>query len=67
VIAEVNAAKVWDRPLVTEVVPLETFCKAEDYHQGYFRNHPGQGYCQAVVSPKLAKFRKRFADKLLPS
>jgi peptide-methionine (S)-S-oxide reductase len=65
VIAELNAAKVWDRPIVTEVVPLETFYPAEDYHQGYFRNHPGQGYCQAVVSPKVAKFRKRFADKLV--
>jgi peptide-methionine (S)-S-oxide reductase len=63
-IAELNAAKIWDRPIVTEVVPLETFFPAEDYHQGYFRNHPGQGYCQAVVSPKVAKFRKRFADKL---
>jgi peptide methionine sulfoxide reductase MsrA len=49
---------------VTEVVPLETFYRAEDYHQGYFRNHPGQGYCQAVVAPKVAKFRQHFADKL---
>jgi peptide-methionine (S)-S-oxide reductase len=63
-IADLNAAKIWDRPIVTEVVPLATFYPAEDYHQGYFRNHPGQGYCQAVVSPKVAKFRKRFADKL---
>jgi peptide-methionine (S)-S-oxide reductase len=63
-IAAVNAAKIWDRPIVTEVVPLATFFPAEDYHQGYFRNHPGQGYCQAVISPKVAKFRKRFADKL---
>jgi peptide-methionine (S)-S-oxide reductase len=65
VIAELNAAKVWDRPIVTEVVALAAFYPAEDYHQGYFRNHPGQGYCQAVVSPKVAKFRKRFADKLV--
>jgi peptide-methionine (S)-S-oxide reductase len=63
-IAELNAAKIWDRPIVTAVVPLATFYPAEDYHQGYFRNHPGQGYCQAVVAPKVAKFRKRFADKL---
>jgi peptide-methionine (S)-S-oxide reductase len=63
-IAELNAAKVWQRPIVTEVVPLTTFFPAEDYHQGYFRNHPGQGYCQAVVAPKLAKFRKHFAEKL---
>jgi peptide-methionine (S)-S-oxide reductase len=64
VIAEVNAAAVWDRPIVTEVAALDTFYGAEDYHQGYFRNHPGQGYCQAVVAPKAAKFRKQFADKL---
>jgi peptide-methionine (S)-S-oxide reductase len=63
-IAELNAAKIWERPIVTDVVPLKTFFPAEDYHQGYFRNHPGQGYCQAVVAPKLAKFRKRFAEKL---
>jgi peptide-methionine (S)-S-oxide reductase len=63
-IADLNAAAIWDRPIVTEVVPLETFYRAEDYHQGYFRNHPGQGYCQAVVAPKVAKFRKKFTDKL---
>src|SRR5262249_49371230 len=57
------AAGMWDRPIVTEVVPLRHFYRAEDYHQGYFRNNPGQGYCQAVVSPKVAKFRKHFAGK----
>jgi peptide-methionine (S)-S-oxide reductase len=63
-IRELNAAGVWDRPLVTEVVPFEAFYPAEAYHQGYFRNNPGQGYCQAVVAPKVAKFRKKFAAKL---
>jgi peptide-methionine (S)-S-oxide reductase len=63
-IAELNAAGVWDVPLVTEVVPLREFYRAEDYHQQYFRNNPGQGYCQAVVAPKVAKFRKRFANRL---
>lgn len=63
-IAELNAAKVWDRPIVTEVVPLTTFHRAEEYHQGYFRTHPGQGYCQVVISPKVAKLRKQFAEKL---
>ena len=63
-IKELNAAKIWDRPIVTEVVPLPTFYRAEDYHQEYFRNNPGQGYCTAVVSPKVAKFRKQFAAKL---
>jgi peptide-methionine (S)-S-oxide reductase len=63
-IAELSAAKIWDAPIVTQVVPLQEFYRAEDYHQGYFRNNPAQGYCQAVVSPKVAKFRKVFAAKL---
>lgn len=64
-IAALNASGTWDAPLVTVVVPLETFYRAEDYHQGYFRNNPGQGYCQVVVAPKVAKFRKHFASKAL--
>ena len=63
-IAELNAAKIWDRPIVTEVVLLQKFYPAEDYHQEYFRNNAGQPYCMAVVSPKVAKFRKQFAAKL---
>jgi peptide-methionine (S)-S-oxide reductase len=63
-IAELNAADIWDAPIVTEVVPLEAFYPAEDYHQGYYRDNPGQPYCQAVVAPKVAKFRKQFAAKL---
>jgi len=63
-IAALNAAKIWDAPIVTEVVPLETFYRAEGYHQGYFRQNPGQGYCQAVIAPKVAKFRKQFVDVL---
>ncbi len=63
-IAELNAAGIWDAPIVTQVVPLSAFYKAEDYHQEYFRNNAVQPYCQAVVAPKVAKFRKQFADKL---
>jgi peptide-methionine (S)-S-oxide reductase len=63
-IAELNAQQIWPRPIVTEVVPLGQFFKAEDYHQSYFRNNPQQAYCQAVVAPKVAKFRKQFAGKL---
>jgi peptide-methionine (S)-S-oxide reductase len=63
-IAELNAAGLWGAPLVTEVVPLREFYKAEDYHQGYFRNNPAQGYCQAVVAPKVAKLRQKFASRL---
>ena len=63
-IAELNAAKIWPAPIVTEVVPFTVFYRAEDYHQGYFQQHPAQGYCQAVISPKVAKFRKQFAARL---
>jgi peptide-methionine (S)-S-oxide reductase len=63
-IAELNAEGIWPAPIVTEVVPLGKFYKAEEYHQGYYRQNPYQGYCQAVISPKVAKFRKRFAEKL---
>jgi peptide-methionine (S)-S-oxide reductase len=64
VIAELNAAGIWGRPLVTQLEPLTAFYGAEDYHQGYFRNNPAQGYCQAVVAPKVAKFRQHFAARL---
>lgn len=63
-IEELNAAKIWNSPIVTQVAPLDVFYSAEDYHQGYFRAHPGQGYCQAVISPKVAKFRQKFAHRL---
>lgn len=53
------AQKDWDQPIVTEIVPLKKFYQAEDYHQDYFANNPGQGYCRAVVSPKVAKFRQK--------
>lgn len=64
-IRELNAEKIWDRPIVTEVAPLVTFFPAEDYHQGYYRQNSGQPYCQGVISPKVAKFRKQFVNKLL--
>jgi peptide-methionine (S)-S-oxide reductase len=63
-IADLNAAGIWGRPIVTQVVPFTAFYPAEDYHQGYFRSNPSQGYCQAVVAPKVTKFRKQFAAKL---
>ena len=57
-------ANVWDAPIVTELSSAQTYYKAEDYHQNYFRQHPLQGYCAFVVAPKVAKFRKAFADKI---
>jgi peptide-methionine (S)-S-oxide reductase len=64
VVAELTEQKVFGRPIVTEVAPLTTFFPAEDYHQGYYRGNPGQGYCQYVIEPKVAKFRKQFLAKL---
>ncbi len=64
VIAEINAAQLWDNPIVTEVTPLEVFFPAEDYHQEYFVHNPNQGYCRVVIAPKVAKFRKLYLDKL---
>jgi peptide-methionine (S)-S-oxide reductase len=63
VIAAITAAGIWPAPLVTQVVPLQQFYPAEDYHQNYFQQHPTQPYCQAVIAPKVAKFRKHFLDK----
>jgi peptide-methionine (S)-S-oxide reductase len=57
-------ANVWDAPIVTELSPIPTYYKAEDYHQNYFRQNPLQGYCAFVVAPKVAKFRKVFAEKM---
>ncbi len=63
-IADIEAARLWPNPIVTEVVPLDTFYPAEDYHQEYFARNPFQGYCQVVVAPKVAKFRKQYVDRL---
>jgi peptide-methionine (S)-S-oxide reductase len=64
IVRELTEEKIWDAPIVTEIVPLDTFYPAEDYHQEYFARNPGQGYCQMVVAPKVAKFRKKFASRL---
>ena len=63
-IAELAAEKVWDDPIVTEVVPFTEFYPAEEYHRDYFRLHPEQAYCRAVIAPKVAKARKAFFERL---
>ena len=63
-ITEFNAEGIWDAPIVTEVVPLEEFYVAEDYHQEYYAQNASQPYCRAVVAPKVAKFRQKFTSKL---
>jgi peptide-methionine (S)-S-oxide reductase len=64
VIAELSAQGLWDRPVVTQIVPFTEFWPAEAYHQGYFRNNPAQPYCAFTVAPKVAKFRKAFFGRL---
>ena len=61
---EIADARIWHAPLVTEIVPLETFYPAEAEHHDYFARNPWSGYCQVVVAPKVAKFRKQFIDRL---
>ena len=63
-IARLNTAKLWDGPIVTEVTPASDLYQAEEYHQKYFARNPRQPYCQAVVAPKVQKFRKHFLEKL---
>jgi peptide-methionine (S)-S-oxide reductase len=63
-LADVEAAGLWDGPVVTELAPLAEFYPAEGYHDDYFLRNPSQPYCQVVVAPKVAKVRSRFFDKL---
>jgi len=57
-------ASYYENPIVTEISALGTFYEAEEYHQDYYRNNTSQGYCSAVITPKLAKLRKMHSDKL---
>ena len=59
-----EVAPYYEQAIVTEISPLETFYEAEEYHQDYYRNNQSQGYCNAVISPKLGKLRKMHADKI---
>ena len=63
-IRELNKASLWEKPIVTQIVPLNKFYPAEDYHREYFARHPEQGYCQMVISPRINKFRKQWAKRL---
>jgi peptide-methionine (S)-S-oxide reductase len=56
--------KIWDKPIVTEITKFDKFYSAEAYHQEYYENNPNQAYCKIVITPKIEKFRKVFADKL---
>ena len=64
VIRELNAQGLWSSPIVTQVVPLDAYYPAEDYHQEYFANNASQPYCNIVIAPKVSKFRKQYAELL---
>jgi peptide-methionine (S)-S-oxide reductase len=64
VIREVTAQRLYDRPIVTTIEPYTVFYPAEDYHRQYFANHPEAPYCSVVIAPKVAKFRKKYAERL---
>ncbi len=63
-IASLDAQHLWRHPIVTRVEPWTTFYPAEEYHRRYFARNPGQGYCQFVIAPKVAKLRHQYADRL---
>jgi peptide-methionine (S)-S-oxide reductase len=63
-IDELNKEGIWDKPIVTTVEPLKVFYNAETYHKDYFKKHPKEPYCQAVIAPKIAKLQHRFLDKI---
>lgn len=64
VIREISAARLWNSPIITQVAAADTFYKAENYHQDYYSQNGGQPYCQVVIAPKVAKFRKQYLDRL---
>lgn len=61
---ETDASNLYRNPIVTEIEPLDTFYAAEEYHQDYYKQNPNQGYCRAVIDPKVRKFRKSYANRL---
>lgn len=61
---KLEAERIWNRPIVTEIEPYAKFWPAEDYHQDYYEKNPAQGYCNAVITPKIEKFTKIFKDRL---
>jgi|SRR5690625_2772631 len=66
VIEQLRKDEVFEDPIVTELVPLEKFWQAEDYHRNYFRNNPNQPYCAVVVAPKVSRFRQKYSNRLRP-
>ncbi len=66
VIKELTKEGIFDKPIVTKVVPATTFYKAEDYHKDYYAKHPESAYCQQVITPKIVKLQQKYYSKLRP-
>ncbi len=64
VVREISESGIWRKKIVTEIVPFTVFYPAEEYHRDYFRRNPERAYCQAIIAPKVAKFRKEHAARL---
>jgi peptide-methionine (S)-S-oxide reductase len=64
VIHDLDSEKIWDKYILTDLVPFTIFYPAEEYHQDYFLRNPYQGYCMAIIAPKVAKFRNKYLAKL---
>ncbi len=64
---ELNLSRAYEKDVVTEVVPLDKFFEAEDYHHNYYKNNQGDAYCQIVIAPKLDKLQKRFSNLVIPA
>jgi len=64
VLEKIAEQRLWPNPVVTEIIPMEAFYEAEEYHQGYFRKNPSEGYCSVVITPKISKFRIKFQNRL---
>jgi len=65
-IDELTEEQIWDKPIVTKVVPAKTFYKAEIYHKDYYAKHPENAYCQQIITPKIAKLQQKYYTKLKP-
>jgi peptide-methionine (S)-S-oxide reductase len=63
-IDELNKEGIWNKPIVTAEEPLKVFYKAETYHKDYYKKHPKEPYCQAVIAPKISKLQQHFIDKI---
>ncbi len=64
VVRDLEREKIWGKPIVTQIVPFQAFYPAEEYHQEYYRRNPYQGYCMAIIAPKVAKFRQKYLEQL---